>query len=162
MLGKFGKTLRMIGFDTLIASPNLTDTEILQKCLEENRYLVTNDKRFHERLTNKNNSDGSEAKSLLMDSTAPQPVQLKSFFSFFNIDSSFIDLDNPGNMKSRCTNCNGSLQKVPKDIIKEKVNAGTYESQEIFWVCEDCEQVYWIGSHWNNIKKTLETLNNQV
>ena len=157
MLGKFGKTLRMLGFDTLIAPPSLTDTEILHKCLEENRYLVTNDRRFHERFNpNKVNSDGSEAKSLLMDSTAPQPDQLKSFFKYFNIDPSFIDLDNPENLNSRCTNCNGSLQKVPKNSIQEQVNSGTYD-----WKCNECEQIYWIGSHWNNIKKTLETLNDK-
>ena len=160
MLGKFGKTLRMLGFDTLIALPSLTDTEILEICLKENRFLVTNDRRFHERFPNKVNSDGSEAKSLLMDSTAPQPDQLKSFFEYFKIDSSFIDLDNPESLNSRCTNCNGSLQKVQKNSIKDKVNFGTYESQDNFWVCKDCEQIYWIGSHWNNIKKTLETLNN--
>ena len=158
MLGRFGKTLRLLGFDTLIAGPDLSDTEILNQCLEQNRYLVTNDKLFHSRMALKNNLDGSEAKSLLLDSTAPQSDQLKVFFDYFGIDPSFIDLDDPKKFISRCTNCNGELEEVTKEEIKDKINDGTYEKQEEFWKCNDCEQVYWIGSHWNNIKTSLEKI----
>ena len=158
MLGRFGKTLRLLGFDTLIASPELTDTEILNQCLEQNRYLITNDKLFHSRMNNKTNSNGSEAKSLLIDSTAQLPDQLSIFFKFFNIDFSFNDFNKPESFISRCTNCNGQLKEVSKDEIKDKVNNGTYEHQERFWICTSCHNVYWIGSHWNNIKNTLKKI----
>ena len=158
MLGKFGKILRILGFDTLIAPPDLSDTEILNQCLLENRFLITNDRLFHSRMVNKTNSDGSEARSLLMDSTAPQPDQLKEFFTFFGIDKSFIDLNHPENFLSRCTNCNGILKDISKEEVKHKINNGTFQNQEKFWICSSCGNIYWIGSHWNNIKASLEKI----
>lgn len=161
MLGKFGKILRILGFDTLIASPNLSDTEILNQCLTENRYLITNDKRFHDRMHDKTNDNGSKAKSLLLDSTADQVDQLKVFFDYFSIDSSFIDLNNPDAFLSRCTLCNGKLNEIAKEEVKDKINEGTYNNQSKFWICSVCKNVYWIGSHWNNIKLSLEKIISQ-
>ncbi len=158
MLGKFGKILRILGFDTLIAPPELSDTEILEQCLFENRYLVTNDRLFHSRMKNRTNADGSESKSLLLDSTADQKDQLDIFFKFFAIDKSFIDLEHPENFLTRCTNCNGKLQEITKEEVKDKVNNGTYENHEHFWICSDCKNIYWIGSHWKNIKASLELI----
>ena len=156
MLGKFGKILRILGFDTVIASPTLSDTEILNQCLSENRHLITNDRKFHERMKDKTNSNGSKAKSLLLDSTADQVDQLKVFFDFFQIDSSFIDLHNPESFLSRCTLCNGELKDISKEEAKKMVNNGTYQNQNKFWICLNCKNIFWIGSHWNNIKISLE------
>lgn len=161
MLGKFGKTLRILGFDTLIASPSLTDSEILNQCLRENRYLVTNDRKFHDRFPNKVNADGNSAKSLLLDSSLKQVDQLRIFFDFFGIDISIFDLDHPEAFQSRCTNCNGLLQEIEKKNVKEKINKGTFENQSKFWICLSCDNVYWIGSHWSNIKNNLQELFNK-
>ena len=158
MLGKFGKILRILGFDTIIASPNFSDTEILNQCLSENRYLITNDRKFHERMKDKTNSNGSKAKSLLLDSTAEQVDQLKVFFEYFQIDTSFIDLHNPESFLSRCTLFNCVLKEISKEEAKKMVNAGTYQNQNKFWICLNCKNIYWIGSHWNNIKISLENL----
>lgn len=158
MLGKFGKILRILGFDTLIASPDLSDTEILEQCLLENRFLITNDKLFHARMATRKNSNGSDAKSLLLDSTAEQSDQLEKFFSYFGIDKSFIDLDHPEKFLTRCTICNGTLREISKEEVKDKINNGTYESQEHFWICANCHNIYWIGSHWKNIKASLEKI----
>lgn len=158
MLGKFGKILRILGFDTLIADPGLSDTEILERCLLENRYLITNDKLFHSRMANKKNSDNSDAKSLLLDSAVDQTDQLEIFFTYFGIDKSFIDLDHPEKFLTRCTTCNGELQEISKEEVKDKINNGTYESQDHFWICSECHNIYWIGSHWKNIKVSLEKI----
>ena len=158
MLGKFGKILRILGFDTLIASPEMSDTEILNQCLAENRSLITNDRLFYNRMGNKTNSDGYPAKALLMDSTAPQSNQLKLFFDFFQIDRSFIDLEHPEKFLSRCTLCNGELKNISKEEAKKKINNGTYINQDKFWICSSCHNVFWIGSHWNNIKASLEKI----
>ena len=159
MLGKFGKMLRILGFDTLIAPPELSDTEILNQCLAENRFLITNDKLFHSRMAHKINSDNTEAKALLMDSTAPQSDQLKFFFDYFKVDKSFLaDLDHPEKFFSRCTLCNGELRSISKEEVKDKINGGTYNSQDHFWICTSCKNIYWVGSHWNNIKSILEKI----
>jgi hypothetical protein len=155
MLGKFGKMLRILGFDTLIAPPNLTDTEILNQCLLENRFLITYDRLFHSRLSSKKLADGRDAKSLFLDKS-DQVEQLTEFFHFFDINPEFLDLNDPNpSFVSRCTSCNGSLSEISKEEAKEKLQTGTFNSHEKFWCCNDCQQIYWIGSHWNNIKVIL-------
>jgi uncharacterized protein with PIN domain len=44
MLGKLGRWLRILGYDTLVADKCTSDTTILLICRIDNRYLLTRDK----------------------------------------------------------------------------------------------------------------------
>jgi uncharacterized protein with PIN domain len=63
----------------------------------------------------------------------------------------------------RCTTCNGPLRKmagadtgrIGKDVPSHLVDEG-----KEFWLCDRCGKIYWQGSHWRNIKKMSEELNN--
>jgi len=43
--------------------------------------------------------------------------------------------------KTRCSICNGGLKKI-RDI----------------WVCSDCGQTYWAGTHWKRIRLTIKDI----
>ena len=44
MLGKLGRWLRILGYDTLIANPRVDDTTILRICRQDSRILLTRDR----------------------------------------------------------------------------------------------------------------------
>jgi uncharacterized protein with PIN domain len=64
-------------------------------------------------------------------------------------------------LNSRCPRCNNRLKKTDKSKIKDKVPKRTYENQDEFWLCENCSNVYWKGSHWANISRILEKLKSE-
>jgi len=54
--------------------------------------------------------------------------------------------------KTRCASCNGELDIVGKDAVKE-LPANVLEHHEKFWKCKKCGKVFWEGGHWNNIRR---------
>jgi hypothetical protein len=59
---------------------------------------------------------------------------------------------------SRCPKCNSPLARFPKKQVKDLVWPKVYEYNRLFWRCPKCGQVYWKGSHWKKIGKSLESL----
>ena len=41
------------------------------------------------------------------------------------------------------------------DLSKSSQYRSNYRNYNRFWLCKKCLQVYWKGSHWNNINDTL-------
>ncbi|MCK4437760.1 hypothetical protein KAV47_01695, partial [Candidatus Bathyarchaeota archaeon] len=64
-----------------------------------------------------------------------------------------LELD-PSN--SRCPKCNGSLTRVSRDEVRDRVPEASLEAFDIFWMCGSCGGVYWRGSHWDQIASTIE------
>ncbi len=121
MLGKLGRWLRMMGFDTEIASDDLTDKEIVVKAEEENRVILTRDRDIDKMNT--------EVKTVLLE-TKNFEKQIKTVFQRLGIEPRFPE-------GSRCSKCNGELRKTGEDT----------------WICKECGQRYWKGSHWKRIKE---------
>lgn len=154
MLGKLGRFLRILGFDTLIASPKLSDNEIMQRGLDEQRIVVTKDKEFFERLLKKTGN-------VVFITQSDLDQQLIHLFKELGIKTSQFDPEKPKSFIKRCSVCNSLVRQVDKSLIKGLVNDGTYRSYDMFWQCssESCKNVFWIGSHWNNIKNTINRVN---
>jgi uncharacterized protein with PIN domain len=57
--------------------------------------------------------------------------------------------------KTRCPEDNYPLMRVNKERVKNKVPEAVYRLHDDFWLCEKCGKVYWVGSHWRMIEKTL-------
>jgi len=56
---------------------------------------------------------------------------------------------------SRCPKCNTAIRAVPKEEIKDKIPEATSRFYDDFWICPNCSQIYWQGSHWKKINNTL-------
>ena len=156
MLGKLGRFLRILGYDTLIASSKLKDSEILEQCLNDGRVLLTKDKLFFERMIKSLYQDGSKGIAIYVDEPDLEH-QLLFVFKELDLDVSNLDLNRPEQFIKRCSNCNSLVKPVKKETIREKVNQGTLDSHEQFWRCTNlsCRSVFWIGNHWQNIRETL-------
>jgi len=42
--------------------------------------------------------------------------------------------------------------------VKDKVPEYVFKTQEFLVTCLKCHRIYWQGTHWGNVAKTLEEL----
>jgi uncharacterized protein with PIN domain len=146
MLGKLALWLRLSGHDTRFDT-EMHDDELLEVSISESRVLITSDEELHERAQNRN------LESLLLRGPVDEGVA-----------QVFLEYDIPPKIdptKSRCSKCNGSLTTI-KDAAKERVKdlvfEQTFDYYEEFWLCDDCNSVFFQGGHWKNIELYMKRI----
>lgn len=137
MLGSLARWLRIMGYDTEYLKDE-KDDELLAR--QGERYLLTRDRQLAQR---------AGAMGFYLESDELD-VQLSAAVERFGLR---FDVE-----RTRCTACNGPLEKVPKDLVKERVAEGTWNGHQDFWRCRDCGKVYWHGAHWRNIRRRMERI----
>jgi uncharacterized protein len=140
MLGTLARWMRIGGYDTEYKK-NQTDNELIEETLRSGRILLTRDKDLAKKAFKKG------LKIIYLKSESDE-ANLAFLVSELKIS---FDLSN-----SRCPKCNGLLKGVSKEEVKEKVPQRSYNTVEVFWICESCRSIYWRGSHWSRITETLE------
>jgi hypothetical protein len=140
MLGKLGKWLRILGYDTLYYNDK-TDEELVDIADMEGRVLLTKDTELAHNFL---------VQTFLVRGNNPEE-QLRQVVRRFE-----LDLDE-GAM-SRCPVCNAELKQVGKMSVKHSVPRFVFESYEEFWRCGHCDKIYWTGTHWRNIKQRIEQI----
>ncbi len=144
MLGKMCRWLRLLGYDTAYSTKN-DDNQLLQIAETEGRVLLTSDAELHRR------AQGKGMLCILLRGDVDE--EIAALFSRFSIDPK-ID---PA--KSRCSKCNGHLTEISeaeKERIRGRVFEQTYNHYDRFWLCTDCNSVFFQGGHWKNINRYME------
>lgn len=137
MLGKLVTYMRMAGYDVVYAPDEgaVEDDEVARLAHETGRVLVTRDVELAE------STDG-----LLVESKQVEE-QLREL-----VDEGLrFELDEP----MRCSVCNSTLTEMNTDAEK---NDDVHDDIECAWRCDDCDKVYWEGSHWDDVRETFESL----
>lgn len=149
MLGNVSRWLRMFGYDVMY-TPEASDEQLLEIARKERRILLTRDFELYRRAM----LNGIQA--FFIASTDIKDA-LSSIIKRFNIKAEI----NPE--RSRCPSCNSPLSKAKLEEIAHKVPKSVLERYNEFWICTNpsCGKVYWRGSHWRNIIKTLHAIENQ-
>lgn len=141
MLGRLARWLRLTGFDTLYFK-NVSDEKLLDITRNENRILLTRDRQFHQQTIKEGLG------SVLIPSISKNEA-LTLLSKAFNIR---FDI-NPS--RSRCPICNGNIALVEKEIIKSKIPYQTFERYDQFWHCIQCGKIYWMGKHYESMRKII-------
>ena len=142
MLGKLTRWLRMLGYDVKYSN-NLDDAQLIAIAKKEGKILLTRDMELYQQATAKS----CEAFYTEGKNEAERLAQLAKRFNIeLNIDMT----------KSRCPKCNVQVEPTAKEKVAEKVGKNTFTNYEEFWKCPECEQIYWQGTHWIKIRKTLD------
>jgi len=141
MLGKLTRWLRMLGCDVKYFN-DLNDEELIKIAKEEERVLLTRDIQLYRR------ASVNGVQSYLVKCRT-ETERLAEVAQQFHIKLE-IDVSN-----SRCPKCNARLEPILKDKIKDKVPQATARFYDDFWICPECEQIYWQGSHWQKINRKL-------
>lgn len=140
-LGRLAKYLRLCGFDTLF-STLYEDREIIETSMMEERIILTRDKLL---LKDKRVKRGYLIRSQYYRE------QLKEVFERFNLKEHV-------RLFTRCITCNTMLETVSKEEISDRLLADTSRYYMEFKRCPTCDRIYWAGSHYDNMKKSLKSL----
>ncbi|MEM4133767.1 MAG: Mut7-C RNAse domain-containing protein [Candidatus Micrarchaeia archaeon] len=165
MLIKLGRWLRILGYDCKIPKESeIEDEDLLDIAEKENRTLITMDRSLSKRKTKTSiiyipsefNSVKAQLEFLIKNKYIANPIVGG------NIEERVESL-------VRCSKCGSILFEITKeelnDIYKKKIEKNKREdidkalsSYNLFWICKNCHQIYWKGSHWKKIIEFLSKL----
>jgi len=144
MLGKLARWLRILGYDTIYKRTGIPD-ELYINSLNSNRLFLTRSSVFSSR---------PNAIVLPGNTVIDHLSYLKKHINL----NTTLDLS-----KTRCTSCNGTVVflKDRSDLPEEfKISYPKIVGKQTeFTRCTDCGKIYWEGSHFKDIKKTLKVVN---
>lgn len=140
-LGKLAQWLRILGFDAEYFQKDNRSSLIVQ-ALRDDRIILTRNHHFPLHL-------GIRIIQINSEKIKEQVVEvLKALNLPVNKDIMF----------SRCVICNTALTAIEKKQVKEKIPGYVFETQDSFLSCLKCGRIYWQGTHWGNVLKTMEEI----
>ena len=142
MLGSLAKWLRILGYDTKYVK-NMDDDEIASIAIDEGRILITRDKNLAKKVKN----------SIYLENNGLEN-QLKKIIKILNLK---ID---ENKILTRCIICNEKIVEIEKKKVKGRVPPHVYETHEKFFICPKCHRIYWIGTHFDNMRKFIDKIEN--
>jgi uncharacterized protein with PIN domain len=130
MLGRLCKWLRLLGYDAVYFNQS-DHTMLVYNSLKDMRIILTRNNKL---------SDKRGYKIILINSDKVDE-QIKQVIEECRLK---IDKDK---MFTRCSLCNTLLKEVSKEQVKGAVPEYVWETQEKFYFCENCNKIYWPGTH---------------
>ena len=144
MLGGLARWLRMLGYETEYDS-KADDNSLLRSSKTPETVLLTRDEELHKRAV------GKKIRSVLVlgDTEEDRLAQLRRTLGI----SLEIEMS-----ATRCPECGAELHEISKGEASSAVPAKSLELYDQFWRCNNagCGKTYWVGSHWKQIRHTLE------
>ncbi|MGQ9514864.1 MAG: Mut7-C RNAse domain-containing protein [Thermoproteota archaeon] len=139
MLGDVARWLRIMGYDTLYFG-DADDEELMAKSYK--RVLLTSDEQLYHRAKKLGIAAYLVSGMTLLE-------KLRRIVRKYGLSTKMSG--------SRCTSCNGALASTAPDKIDSSKVFLPSHTDEI-WICENCGKIYWRGSHWKSIGRTLKEL----
>ncbi len=144
-VGKLGRYLRRLGFDTLLFDHG-EDREMVKQALAENRVILTRDTHIEKYGVAVN----GRVKVVTFFTDNPEE-QLKQVIEALNLEENTSPL-------SRCLECNLPLQPRSQEEVAERVPPYVARTQKHYVECPGCHRVYWRGTHWRAMQDKFEEL----
>jgi uncharacterized protein with PIN domain len=141
MLGGLARWLRAAGYDTTWQA-DIADWDLVRLAQNDGRLLLTSDSGICRIGIVR---DG-EVPALLIPHGLGKLDQL--VFVLRKLD---LTIREP-----RCMACGGPLQEVDKEQVRDRVPPRTLGWLEDFYECSHCGQLFWRGTHWQQIVAKLE------
>lgn len=143
--GKLAKWLRMMGYDAEFYG-NIEDAVLVDIALREGKVLLTRDTQIAQRRLATN----GRLKVILTRDDDPKE-QLRQVIRELKLDCQVGQF-------TRCLECNESLVPRSKEEVKDMVPPYVYRTQESYRQCPSCLRVYWQGTHWERMRKSLAAI----
>ncbi|GMR18063.1 MAG: hypothetical protein BMS9Abin33_0464 [Gammaproteobacteria bacterium] len=139
MLKRVGRWLRAAGYDTVITNNELTDREMIRQAVDENRCLITRDRKLAEFRY------ADEVVLLLESNDMEQCIQ--ELTQRIHINWLYRPF-------SRCLLCNTELAPAEANAW-QRVPPESRKSADALSICPACDKLYWSGSHTRRMKEKL-------
>jgi len=149
MLGNIARKLRLLGYDSQYFS-DIDDEKLIDSARKEKRIIISKDEELIKR-----------AQKLGIGSIRiTKKEEIDQFFEIItSVNLKRVQIN--GNT-ARCPKCNSLTESVDKEIIKEKIPQGILKSNDKFWRCKCCKQVYWEGTHIKNLQEFVGKVNERL
>jgi len=143
-LGSLARLLRLSGFDTHYQT-EATDAHIAKIAASEERIVLTRDIGL---LKHKIIHWGYWLRSQHRDE---QFREVACRFGLWTSFSPFL----------YCLACNGKIESVAKEVVIDQIPSNAALYFQNFFQCQNCQKVYWKGSHYDHMLQTLKRLHTQ-
>jgi uncharacterized protein with PIN domain len=138
-LGRLARYLRLLGFDALYPDNHWDDEDLARMAQAEDRVMLTRDR-------------GLLMRNVITHGyclrTKNTLKQLTAVLHRFNLHDAIQPWQ-------RCLRCNGNLEPVEKEKIQDRLEPKTKLYYHEFRICQDCEQIYWKGSHFEDLERLV-------
>jgi len=141
MVGKLARLLRLAGYDTEYVS-GVEDSVVVAKAGAEGRTLLTRDRKIPKEWHINN--------VLVIDSPDPRA-------QFAQVVRT-LKLDLDAQAFTRCLLCNGVLETVRKEDHRDAIPPYVYQTKDEFHRCTGCGKLYWMGTHYERLRKILDSV----
>jgi len=140
-LGKLTRYLRMLGFDCVYQNDN-DDIQIIQISLAEHRTILTRD------IGLLKVKSVSHAYFIRDQDPKEQLTEVLQHFDLYQAIDPF----------NRCIKCNGRLETVEKEKIIQRLEPLTIQYFNKFFICTNCQSIFWEGSHYDRMQSFIKTI----
>jgi len=145
-IGKLAHFLRMLGFDVVYDRHLESDEELARIAFAENRVLLTRDV---ELLKRKIVTSG-----YFVNSDQPKEQVLEVLKHFDLVDSI--------QFCTRCMDCNIPIIPITKEMVFDRIPPKARDFYNEFYLCPNCEKVFWKGTHYTRMQELLAQWKNQL
>lgn len=144
-LGKLARNLRILGFSCLYRN-DYTDMNIINTAAENSLIILTRDIGLlkHSLVTH-----GCWVRST---NHKEQTTEIVTKYDLFSRLKPF----------SICLKCNGNIKPAAKQKVADQLPEKAKKYYDNFYRCESCKQVYWQGSHYQNMIKFVKAIKQTV
>jgi uncharacterized protein with PIN domain len=144
MLGGLARWLRAAGYDASWQA-GIADWHLIRQAREQGRVLLTCDTGiFRIGIVR----DGDVPAILLPHSLATKQEQLAYVLERLHLEP----------LSPRCMACGGALAPVAKEAVRDRAPPRTFAQVDQFYECTRCGQLFWEGTHWQQIAAVLEAI----
>jgi uncharacterized protein with PIN domain len=140
-VGRLARWLRVLGYDAAW-DPSASPRELLQRAREQSRILLTRDTL----LVRRREVSRGVVRAVLVrhDSLVDQLLQLRE------------ELGLRPRGDPRCMVCNGTLQTIEREAVRNRVPPYVAATETDFHYCSACDRVTWPATHWQGMRRILE------
>jgi hypothetical protein len=142
-LGGLARWLRAAGYEALWKR-DIDDDDLLRRARATGTILLTTDSLLMER-------------RVLRDGRVPALWMPPSLTPVEQLTLVLRELGLPVR-PPRCMTCGGELQRVGKEAVKDRIPPKTARWLDEYFLCRQCDKLYWQGTHWQRIQRRLGTL----
>lgn len=149
MLGNIARKLRLLGYDSQYFS-DIYDEKLIDSAKKEKRIIISKDEELIKR------AQKHDIRSIYIT----KEYEVEQFFEIItsvNLKRFQINGD-----IARCPKCNSLTESIDKELIKEKIPYRVLKSNDKFWICKYCNQVYWEGTHIKNLQEFVGKINERL
>ncbi len=139
-LGGLARWLRAAGYEAAW-KPAWDDDDLLQEGLRISATILTTDSLLMERRLLR---DGI-LPALWVPPTLTKLEQLNVVFRELR-----LSIRDP-----RCMQCGGELRQADKESLRDRIPPKTYRWRDEYFLCSQCGQLFWHGTHWQRISRSL-------